>query len=81
MYLVSLSISAILSYFAFPIFNWEIYKTFRKVQYYIRNKKKIDKKEKIKEINNQIVTAINEKIQKDPKLARRSKLKKIEKSK
>lgn len=65
----------ILSYLALPIFNWSIYRTLRKVQYYINNKKRIEEKEEEEILMTEVVSIINKKIASDPKLARKTKLK------
>jgi hypothetical protein len=80
-YLYSLILlgSIAISFFIVSIFNWKIYKTFRLAQYYIKNKEKIEKKEETEKLNNDIVELINKTISKNPKLARKTKLKHLNK--
>jgi hypothetical protein len=62
-----------------PLFNWTIYKKFLKVRYYIRNNEKIKEKEKEKNLYQEVNNTINKKIISDPKLARKNKIKKLNK--
>lgn len=66
--------SFILSFFAFSIFNWSIYQSLRKAQYYIRNANKIRAKENDELIRQEIIGVVNKKIESNPKLARKTKL-------
>lgn len=77
--LLFLMFSYLLSFFAFSIFNWSIYRKFRKVQYYVKNSKKILEKERDDLLEEEIIQSINLKISKDPKLARKIKLQELEK--
>jgi hypothetical protein len=74
-------ISAIfLSFISFSIFNWKLYLSLRKAEYHIRNAESIRKKEEDEKLEQDIVKIVNDTIAKNPKLARKIKLKNIEKN-
>ena len=78
-YIASAIISYVLSFFAFSIFNWSIYLTFRKVRYNIKNAKKIEQKEKDDILRRELIAVVNRTMSNDPKFARRTKLKQLNK--
>jgi hypothetical protein len=78
-YIASVIFSYILSFFAFSIFNWSIYLTFRKVRYNIKNAKEIKKKEEDEILKKELIKVVNRTMANDPKLARRTKLKQLNK--
>ena len=67
------------SYIFLSIFNLRFYLAFRKAQYYIKNAKKIQEKEDNIVLQKQVTAAINKKIGSDTKLARKIKLKELNK--
>lgn len=77
--IISFISSYLLSYFLISIFNWEIYKSFRKAKYAVYNVEKIKKKEENNKLNNRIINIVNNTIAKDLKLSRKIKLNKLNK--
>ena len=80
-YLITASASLFASYFIFSIFNWKIYKSLRKAIYNINNSEIIKQQEEEIELDKKIVTIINKKVTENPKLARKTKLKELNKRK
>lgn len=78
-YISSIFLSYILSFFALSIFNWSIYLTFKKVLYNIENAKEIRKKEEEEFLRQELVRVVNRTMANDPKFARRTKLKQLNK--
>jgi len=66
---------SVLSFFIFSIFNWKIYLSLRKAQ----NIEKIKLKESNEVLDKEIVEIVNNTIAKNPKLARKTKLKNLNK--
>lgn len=71
--------SILFSFLCISIFHWKFYMILRKVQYYIRNKDNIKRKEEEEELNKTIVTIVNNTMSKNPKLARKTKLEELKK--
>lgn len=69
----------LLSYIILSIFHFRFYLAFRKARYYIKNAKKIQEKEENIVLQKQVTEAINRKIGTDTKLARKIKLKELNK--
>jgi len=69
--------SVIFPFLMFSIFNWKIYMAFRIASYQIKNKDKIEEKERLKKLNSQIVEIVNNTLAKNPKYARKTKLNKL----
>jgi hypothetical protein len=63
------------SFFIFSINNWKIYKALRRAQ----NIEKIKSKESDEILNTEIVQIVNSAVANNPKLARKNKLKKLNK--
>lgn len=74
-----IAFSFLFSFLCISIFNWKFYRSLRKVQYFIRNKDNIKKREEDEALDKYIVTVINDTIAKNPKLARKTKLEQLNK--
>lgn len=74
-----IAISYLLSYFIFSIFNWKIYRTFRRAKYAANNVKKLQKKEEEEKLYDEVTNIVNRTIARDPKLARKIKLNQLNK--
>jgi hypothetical protein len=70
-------LSFFISNILFPIFNWKLYISFRTARYYIKNMTLIASLQEQDELNEKIVSIINNKAAENPKLARKTKLKKL----
>jgi hypothetical protein len=75
MYLGYIVFVVFLSFFIFSINNWKIYKALRRAQ----NIEKIKSKESDEILNTEIVQIVNSAVANNPKLARKNKLKKLNK--
>lgn len=78
-YIFYLVLSYFLTYFVVSIFNWKIYKIFRKVDYAVNNVEKIKKQEENKILKEKIDALIEKKMSENPRLSRKNKIKKLEK--
>lgn len=79
LYLGYIFLSYFISNFIYSIFNWKIYRILRKVEYVITHAKTIKEKEDQEILDQKIVSIVNNKVSSDPKLARRIKLKQLNK--
>lgn len=78
-YIISLISAYLLSFIEISIFNFSIYRSFRKAQYAANNVNKILRKEEEDKLNSKVINIVNNAIAKDPKLSRKMKLNKLNK--
>lgn len=79
LYIGYIFVSHILSLFIYSVFNWKLYRILKKVEYVINNAQAIKEKEDQEILYKKIVSIVNNKVSTDPKLARRIKLKQLNK--
>lgn len=71
--------SYLLSFIVVSIFNWKIYRTFRRAKYAANNVKKIQRKEEDERLYDEVTSVVNKTIARDPKLSRKIKLNQLNK--